>query len=107
MRHITSLQKTLTFLDVSYAKKVTDEGCKHFEGKSMNMISIFVNGLSNISSVGLNMIVGSCVETLVELEAALMDQPEMKNDFFANLAKCYNLELLDLTGNSSIDDMGF
>jgi hypothetical protein len=73
----------------------------------MKIVSLFVNGLSNISSVGLNFIIGSCVETLVELEAALMDQPEMKNEFFVSLSKCYNLELLDLTGNNCIDDQGF
>lgn len=31
----------------------------------------------------------------------------MKVDFFANLAKCHNLEFLDLTGDLNVDDMGF
>ena len=31
----------------------------------------------------------------------------MKNDFLANIARCTNLEFLDLTGNVNVDDMGF
>jgi hypothetical protein len=46
---------------------------KPFEGKKFDLVSIVVNGLPKITSVGLAQLLGSCTETLVELEAALMD----------------------------------
>jgi hypothetical protein len=107
MGEIAQLTKTLSFLDISYCNLVTDEGLKHFADKTYPLISLVVNGLDNISSPALSAMIGSCTETLVELEAALMDQIEMKGDFFINLAKCGNLEYLDLTGTKNIDDMSF
>lgn len=86
---------------------MTDEGLMHFEKKTLPLTSLFVNGLTGITSVGLNILIGSCFDTLVELEAALMEQSDMKIDFFNNLAKCHNLEFLDLTGDTNVDDMGF
>lgn len=66
-----------------------------------------MNDLKGITSIGLSIMVGCCSDSLIELEAALMSQPEMKGDFFVNLARCANLEYLDVTGNVNIDDMAF
>jgi len=107
LMHIAGLHKTLTFLDISYATKVTDEGLKHFEAHQYELYSLIMNDLKKITSVGLSIMVGCCADTLLELEAALLTQPEVKGDFFVNLARCSNLEYLDLTGNSNIDDMAF
>lgn len=103
--HIAKLQKTLTFLDISYCKQVTDAGFAHFEGKNYPLVSLIMNGLPNISSLGITTILSTCTDTLVELEAALMDQ--IKGEFFAVLAKCTNLEYLDFTGDKLIDDNAF
>ena len=105
MRHVSNLHKTLTFLDISFCSEVTDAGLQHFEGKTSQLVMLSVNGLPKISSVGLNHVVAGCTETLVEFEAALMDQIEMKGEFFPSLARCYNLEYIDLTGTKNIDDM--
>ena len=85
MAHMANLSR-LTFIDVSFCTQITDEGLKPFEGKKFDLISIVVNGLPNISSVGLAHLIGSCTESLIELEAALMDQPELKGEFLPILA---------------------
>jgi hypothetical protein len=107
MLFISGLHKTLTFLDISYATKVTDEGLKHFEPHQYELSSLILNNIPGITSAGLSIIIGCCSDYLMELEAALLPQPEVKGDFFVNLAKCSQLEYLDLTGNHNIDDMSF
>lgn len=72
MAHVSNLNR-LSFIDVSFCTQITDEGLKPFEGKKFDLVTIVVNGLPKISSVGLAQLLGSCTETLVELEAALMD----------------------------------
>lgn len=107
LMHIAGLHNTLTYLDISYANKVTDEGLKHFEPNQYEVSSLIMNDLKGISSAGLSIMIGCCADSLMELEAALMPQAEMKGDFFVNLARCSNLEYLDLTGSTNIDDMAF
>ena len=106
MGNIAKLDTTLVFLDISYAKNVTDEGLKHFEGKTFPCFnSLSINGVTGITSIGLKGWLKSFSETLLDLEAALCDQDEMKAEFFETLGQCYNLESLDLTGCYAIDDM--
>ena len=106
MSNIAKLDQTLVFLDISYAKNVTDEGIKHFEGKTFPCFnSLSINGVTGISSVGLKTWLKSFSETLLDLEAALCDQAEMKAEFFETLGQCANLEILDLTGCYGVDDM--
>ena len=74
MGNIAKLDQTLVFLDISYAKNVTDAGVKHFEGKTFpNFNSLFINGVTGISSLGLKTWLLSFPETLLDLEAALCD----------------------------------
>lgn len=56
--------KDLWFLDISYADKVTDLGLKAFEGKKRPIEQLCVNGMKNISSEGLAVLVDCCTETL-------------------------------------------
>lgn len=54
MCSISNLGNTLIFLDISYAKNVTDEGIKYFEGKTFPQFnSLSINGVTGITSVGL------------------------------------------------------
>jgi len=50
---IASLKSGVTFLDISWANRVTDEGLTHFENKTLNIQHLNVNGLTGISSKGL------------------------------------------------------
>ena len=55
MSNIAKLDQTLVFLDISFAKQVTDEGLAHFEDKVFpNFNSLCINGVTGITSVGLN-----------------------------------------------------
>lgn len=44
LRLISGL-KNLSFLDISFCSNVTDEGFKHFEGKTYPLVSLVMNGL--------------------------------------------------------------
>ena len=72
MARIASLEHGLSFLDISYAEFVTDEGLSHFKGKNLPITKLFVNGLIGISSVGLGDLISACQENLKVLEASLM-----------------------------------
>ncbi len=71
----------MSFLDISFAKKVSDEGMSHFKGKTIPLKKVFVNGLTSISAAGLSDLVHSCLESLKIFEAALMDQEGMTGAF--------------------------
>ncbi len=74
MSNIAKLDQTLVFLDISYAKDVTDVGIKFFEGKNFPCFnSLMINGVTGISSAGLKSWLTSFTETLIDLEAALCD----------------------------------
>ena len=106
MSNISKLDTTLVFLDISYAKNVTDEGLKAFEGKVFPCFnSLNINGVTGITSIGLKNWLKSFSETLLDLEMALCDQDDMKAEFFETLGACYNLESVDCTGCYAIDDM--
>jgi hypothetical protein len=59
----------LYFLDISYAKQVTDEGCANFADKTIPIEYLCVNGMDNITSIGLGNLINCCTDNLVELEA--------------------------------------
>ena len=65
--------ENLTFLDISFAKNVTDEGLLHFRDKSLPISKLFVSGLTSISAIGLNDLIGCCKDSLRILEASLMN----------------------------------
>ncbi len=71
LRFISKL-KDLSFIDVSYCKKVTDAGLASFTGLTLPLTGIVVSGLLNISSLGLQQLVATCTSTLVDFEAAFL-----------------------------------
>jgi hypothetical protein len=101
-----ALLESLTFLDISFAYDVTDEGMSHFKGKSLPINTLILNGLTGISSNGLSDIIICCQESLRIFEAGLMNQDAMNGNFCHALAQCFGLEELDLTGDVNIMDDG-
>ncbi len=63
----------LTFLDISFAKQITDEGLTHFKERKLPIKKLFVNGMISISSAGLSDLINTCQSTLKIFEAGLMD----------------------------------
>lgn len=53
MRSISKL-KDISFLDISYCKKITDAGMASFSGLVLPLTGIVVNGVTGISSLGLS-----------------------------------------------------
>jgi hypothetical protein len=47
-------------------------GMANFTGKTLPLNGIVVNGLYNISSLGLSQLIGCCTNTLVDFEAAFL-----------------------------------
>lgn len=96
----------LSFLDISFATKVTDEGLHHFTGKHRPIIQLFVNGLTSITSVGFTNLIKTCTGSLKILEAAFMDQEHMTGAMCHPISHAFELQELDLTGNSNVSDDG-
>lgn len=72
MRFISNLED-LTFLDCSFAKKLTDEGLLHFKDKTRKIQTLCMNGCPEITYVGLNEILKSSSTTLMTVELAIND----------------------------------
>ena len=102
----THLVNSLNFLDISYCKEITDEGLAHFSEKTYPLDSLIINGCNGISGAGLKQMLHSFKDTLLDLEAALNDQPAFNSSFFETLGFCFNLETLDVTGSNDINDDG-
>ena len=107
MRNIANCLTNLNMLDISYCKEVTDEGLKHFTDKTYPLDTLCVNGCNKISGPGLKQLLHSFKDTLLDLEAALNDQPTFNSSFFETLGYCFNLETLDVSGSNDINDDGF
>lgn len=97
----------LTFLDISYAKKITDQGLVHFADKKLPLTSLVINGLSSITVAGFSALLTCCSTSLLDLECAFLDQDGMKGDFFEKIAFCWQLETLDISGCNKIVDASF
>ena len=63
----------LKFLDVSFAKKVTDAGLVHFSEKKLPISCLVISGCSGISSAGITAMLKCCTDTLVDFEACFLD----------------------------------
>jgi len=79
----------LEFLDISFAKKVTDQGLVHFATKSLPIANLIVNGCNGITHAGLTALLSSCSKTLLDLEAAFLDQETLKGDFLTKVGFCW------------------
>jgi len=67
------LTTTLNFLDISYCKRVTDEGLAHFNNKEIPLESLFINGVNGISGSAVKQMLHSVKDNLLDFEAALND----------------------------------
>ncbi len=67
------LCETLELFDVSYCKKITDEGLAAFTGKTMPLDSLMINGCNGISGPGVKQFLHSFKDTLIDFEASLND----------------------------------
>jgi len=98
--------QNLNFLDISFAKQVSDDGLQFFKNKHLPIRKLFINGLVKASNVGLTDIVVACRSTLKILEAGFMDQETVTGAFCVPLAQAFELQELHLTGCSNIGDDG-
>ena len=85
---------------------MSDEGLAHFTDKTYPLDSLIINGCNGISGPGLKQWLFSFKDTLLDLEAALMDQESFSSVFMETLGGCFNLETLDVVGSKGIDDDG-
>jgi Leucine-rich repeat (LRR) protein len=98
----------ITFLDISYCKRVTDEGLAAFEGKTYPLTTLNVTGCNGISGKGLVHPIMACTATLEHFIGGLLDQEEMKQaDFGKALGLCTHLKSLDVGGNKHMTDEFF
>lgn len=70
----------------------------------MPLETLVLSGVNSISSAGMTVLLNACSSTLVHLEAAYLDQETMKSDCFLKLGYCFNLEYLDVSGCTKLDD---
>jgi len=54
----------LHFLDISFAKKVTDEGLQAFKGKTFPLTHICLNGMTSVTGAGLYHPISACSSTV-------------------------------------------
>lgn len=96
----------LSFLDITFASQITDEGMAYFKERKLPVKKLFVTGMTGISANGLSDILNSCRETVRVLDAALLDQESMNSSFCYALSHCFELEEIDLTGDINVGDDG-
>lgn len=63
----------LTFLDISFAKNVTDDGLLHFKERTLPLKKLFINGMIGATGLGLGEVINSCKSTLRICEAGYLD----------------------------------
>ena len=73
MNVATHLQDSISFLDISYCTKVTDEGLAPFKDKTYPLDSLIINGCTGISGPALKQLLHSFKDNLLDFEAALND----------------------------------
>lgn len=95
----------LSFLDVSFAKQITDAGLVHFSDKALPIDTLVVSGCTGMSSAGMTALLNCCTQTLVDFEMQYLDQETMKGDMFLKLGYAWQLEFLDIAGCPFVDDM--
>ena len=104
--NLVSEIENLTFLDISFATKITDTGLKFFVGKHRPIRQLYVNGLRNITAAGFVQLIETCTASLKILEAGFMDQDQMTGAMCLPISHAFELQELDLTGNSNVADDG-
>lgn len=99
-----SQQDNVEFLDISYCKKVTDEGMLPFGNKELPISALVINGVTGVTSAGVSALISCCMKTLVDYEGSNLDQEGFKSDALIKLGQCWNLETFDISGCRNIDD---
>lgn len=97
-------QEKLEFFDISYCRKVTDEGLMAFKDKKLELNGIVMNALPGVTSAGVAAVIGCCTDTLLDFEASNLDQDTFKGDALVPLGRCWNIETIDISGCKHIDD---
>lgn len=78
----------------------------HFKERELPIKKLFVNGLTGITAAGLSDVINCCRASLRVYEGAFMDQEGMNGTFCGPLSHCFELEFIDLTGDSNVGDDG-
>ena len=95
----------LKFLDVSFAKELSDIGLNAFEGKQVPLKHLSFSGCTGVTGKGLFHPINACRDTLEIFEGALMDQEDMKiPDFGKSMGECFKIQSIDLAGSRAIGD---
>jgi hypothetical protein len=81
----------LNFLDISFAKQISDDGLQFFKNKQLPIRKLFINGLIKASNAGLTDIVIACRPHLKILEAGFMDQETVTGAFCVTLSLAFEL----------------
>ena len=105
LKYISSLDN-LSVLDISYCSNVTDEGLIHFNTSKSILNELYLNGLENISSIGVTSIMNKSLKKLIVLEIASCNPEKFKIDFCETMSLCPLLEVLDISGMSNVNDEG-
>lgn len=73
LKKIAAACKGINTLDISYCKAVTDEGLEAFAQNKTSFIGLFINGLENVTTIGVVAMIRYSYSTLECLEMALLD----------------------------------
>lgn len=65
MFYIANLKYGPTFLDISWATKVTDLGLLYFKDKTLPIQHLNFNGLTGITSKGFDAVLKSCKDSII------------------------------------------
>jgi hypothetical protein len=98
----------ISYLNLSYAKMITDEGLNAFEGKEFPIENLILTGLTGVTGKGLYHPIMDCRASIRDYSGGLMDQEEMKvADFGKALGSCWTIETIDLSFNKALTDEFF
>jgi hypothetical protein len=109
LSHLVESSRTqLEILDISYCGEVTDEGLKAFaeHSETQAFTELYLNALTKATNVGFASILSTCQKSLVLLHMALNDQFELTGEACKAIAKCFEIQILDLTACKNIGDDG-
>ncbi len=73
LKKIAESCKLIRTLDISYCKAVTDESLEAFAKNKTSFVGLFINGLENVSTLGVVALLRYSYTTLECLEMALLD----------------------------------
>lgn len=109
LRYLVESSRTqFEIFDISYCGEVTDEGlscfAEHSETQAFN--ELYLNALTKVTVLGFSSILSTCQKSLVLLHMALNDQFELTGEVCKAIAKCFELQILDLTACKNIGDDG-